>query len=152
MDVDLDSSATFLKKIHSVNLRTVKWSKPASAEFSWLECIDVIHVHGVWCRIARDMLRVARQRGIPVVQAPHGALGAWAMSQKALKKKLALRWLIRPLMSEVRFFHVNNTQEEIDLRRLSISKPIEMIPHGISTKELNKAGSGSTFRTKYLHN
>lgn len=111
---------------------------------------DVLHLHGVWCSLVRKAAGAARSLSIPYVQAPHGALSPFAMSQKRWKKRIALEALIRRSINRAAFIHANNLQEAQDLESLGLRAPIEVIPHGLSTDELTADVSPHLFRERYL--
>ena len=65
-------------------------SRAAEALREIVSTMDVVHVHGVWDPILREAAAAARAARVPYVVAPHGMLDPWALSEKSLKKKVAL--------------------------------------------------------------
>ena len=51
---------------------------------------SIVHLHGVWEPLLRFAGVVAVQEGTPYVLCAHGMLDPWSLSQRRLKKKLAL--------------------------------------------------------------
>jgi glycosyltransferase involved in cell wall biosynthesis len=51
---------------------------------------DIIHVHGLWSPEVHAACRIARQLRIPYIITLHGTLEPWAMTQRAVKKRVAL--------------------------------------------------------------
>ncbi|MEL7472953.1 MAG: glycosyltransferase [Planctomycetota bacterium] len=53
--------------------------------------IDVLHLHGLWCRDYLPLVRRAERCGVPLVFHPHGMLIKAALERSAGKKKAFLR-------------------------------------------------------------
>ena len=69
---------------------------------------DIVHLHDVWDSMVRTAGALARRAGVPYVIQPNDSLNPWSLSQKALKKRLALAWTYRRLIegsSAVLFGH-----------------------------------------------
>lgn len=60
---------------------------------------DVLHLHEVWDPVCLQLASVARGLDIPYVISPHGALDAFPMSHKRLKKRLYLALAGRRMIS-----------------------------------------------------
>lgn len=54
--------------------------------------IDVLHLHGLWSPDLLAAARAARRAGVPCVWQPHGMLLGHALAQKALKKRIFMRF------------------------------------------------------------
>lgn len=97
----------------------------------------IVHLHGVWESIIRLAAKSARQLNIPYVVAPHGMLDPWSLSQKALKKKIALAMGYRTLLNHAAFLHVLNADERTLLAPLGLRPRQEVIPNGIFLDEID---------------
>ncbi len=91
----------------------------------------LIHSHGVWHPANHWMARAARTWGVPLIIHPRGMLEPWALSQKALKKRLALMLFQRRDLAEARAFVATAEMEYAQLRRLGLRQPVAVIPNGV---------------------
>ena len=66
---------------------------------------DVVHLHGLWEPLLLRIASVCRREGVPYVLAPHGMLSDWSLSEKALKKKIALAVAFRKLVTHASALH-----------------------------------------------
>jgi glycosyltransferase involved in cell wall biosynthesis len=100
---------------------------------------DVLHLHGVWCRLVRRSARLAKRQGRVYVVSPHGALGRWSLAQKSWKKQLALALVYRALLRRARALVATNEVERQELIELGFSENTALIPHGLSAAEVELA-------------
>lgn len=59
---------------------------------------DIVHLHDVWDSMVRTAAIVAGRAGVPYVIQPNDSLNPWSLSQKALKKRIALALVYRRLI------------------------------------------------------
>jgi glycosyltransferase involved in cell wall biosynthesis len=104
----------------------------------------IVHLHGVWESIIRLAAKSARHLNIPYVVAPHGMLDPWSLSQKALKKKIALALAYRTMLNHAATLHMLNTDEQTLLAPLGLRPRMEVIPNGIFLDEIDGASSPSS--------
>lgn len=108
---------------------------------------DVVHLHGMWETLLTAAAGTARDADVPYVVAPHGMLDPWTLSQKALKKKLALNFMGRRRMVDgAKFLHALNDDEERLLAPLRLKTAIKVIPNGIFLEEVAGIPPAGTFR------
>jgi len=102
---------------------------------------QVMHVHGVLTFIQRSSIRVANQKGIPVLVSPHGMLEPWLWTQNGpiyywLKR---LYWVIvlRPFIRRADYVHAITDQEAETLAKafpgvpqINISNAIDLSEYG----------------------
>lgn len=99
---------------------------------------DFVHLHGVWCSTIQQAARACQSLDVPYAIAPHGALGAWSMSQKGLKKRLALRLGYGKSIARARFVHVNNSDEYEVIKARFPASAVREIPHGVDVSNLKR--------------
>lgn len=116
---------------------------------SVVERVDVVHVHGVWDAIGRGAADVARITGKPYVVAPHGMLDPWSLSQRAIKKKLALLLAYRAMLNRAAFLHVLNRDEGSLLAPLKLTSPVEIVPNGVFPEEVSPLPLAGRFRARH---
>ena len=92
--------------------------------------VDLIHIHGVWDYYQHSVARYAREKGIPYVIAPRGALYGRAIREKSyIKKRLA--WFIYQKQDLDKADCVQATcwEEMLAVRELGCKTPIAIIPN-----------------------
>ena len=97
----------------------------------------LIHSHGVWHPVNHWAARAARVWGVPLIIHPRGMLEPWALSQKPLKKRLALRLFQRRDLETARAFVATAEMEYEHLRRLGLHQPVAVIPNGVTLPATN---------------
>ena len=101
----------------------------AAPPTDWLP--DVVHIHALWTPWLFRAFLWARRRHIPIVWSPHGMLTPWALSQRALKKRLALAlyqwWGLRGAT----LLHATALSEVEDCRRVGLRGATTIIPLGV---------------------
>jgi len=102
-----------------------------------LEAADFLHMHGVWEPTLLHCAKQARAAGTPYTVTPHGMLDPWALSQKRLKKKLALLFAFRKMLSRAAFVHMLNDDERRLAKPVGIKAPMRVIPNGIFLDEVD---------------
>lgn len=95
------------------------------------EAIEIIQSHGLWLPCTHAAAIVARRLGIPLVILTAGALQPWALSHKALKKRLA--WLLyqRRDLEAASLFVARSEYEVAAIRGVGLRQPIAIVPNGI---------------------
>ena len=63
-----------------------------------LEHADCLHIHGIWEPSGVQAARIAARLGVRYVVSLHGMLDDWAMSQRALRKRVFLRCFARSML------------------------------------------------------
>ncbi len=111
--------------------------------------IDFLHIHGIWCRIVKSAADAARKHNKPYTIVPHGMLDPWSLSQKTLKKKLALKLGYKKMLDDARFLHLGNTDEQNLIKPLNIHSKGELIPNGLFIDEIEPAPTPGAFYKKH---
>ena len=97
---------------------------------------DILHIHGCWKIRLVFFFLLAKFSGIKVVISPHGMIDQNSLSQKKIKKKLALFLYQRLIFKNSDLIIVNSKLEKKNfLEVVPVVKKIMIIKHGI---EINK--------------
>ena len=100
---------------------------------------DLIHIHGLWDPFLHRVALWGRMRDVPVVVSPQGMLTAWSLSQKRLKKQLAMALYQKRDLNAATLIHATAESEVDDIRRQGLRQPIVIAPFGIDIPELSAA-------------
>ncbi|MDG2292645.1 MAG: glycosyltransferase, partial [Phycisphaerales bacterium] len=123
--------------------RARRWLQEHLNEF------DLLHLHGVWDPILSAAGHLAKSNNVPWIITPHGMLDPWCMSQGWLKKQLAIRTWVRPLLRQACFIHALNADECDGMRSLTGRTPMEVVPNGVFLEELAEPESKDAFRSQH---
>ena len=99
--------------------------------------VDLVHIHGVWSPSLAFAAIVARQRGIPFIISPHGALAIEALKHKKYKKKIALLIYQKWILNKARLLVATANIELDNIRELGLLPPIAIIPNGVDNSDLS---------------
>lgn len=110
---------------------------------------QIVHIHGVWDPMLVAASKVAAANRIPFVVTPHGMLDPWSLSQRALKKNLALTLSTRPMLNRAAFVHWGNRDEVKLTEHLGITAKGVIVGNGIFIEELENRPPIGTFRAKW---
>ena len=91
---------------------------------------DIIHFFGVWTLFHIKIILLALLFKKKIIITPMGCFDEWSLSQKKIKKKIALYFYQIFLLNRVDVIHITSDQEKIDLQKICNNKNIIMIPHG----------------------
>jgi len=107
---------------------------------------DFAHLHGLWTSMLATAAGICARRGTPYCIAPHGMLDPWSLSQKRLKKRLALALVWKRMLNGAAFIHALNRDEAELMAPLGLSAPTEVIPNGIFIEEFDQLPPAGSFR------
>ncbi|MBA8878913.1 glycosyltransferase involved in cell wall biosynthesis [Phyllobacterium myrsinacearum] len=107
-----------------------------------------VHIHGVWEPLLRKAASIARGKQIPYCVQPHGMLDVWSLKQKAFKKRLALRFGYRKMLSKAKFILALNTDEARLLEPLNLASPHLIIPNGVFLEEFERLPASGFFKER----
>jgi glycosyltransferase involved in cell wall biosynthesis len=110
---------------------------------------DLIHLHGVWDPIVKVAGSLAATHKKPYVLTPHGMLDPWSMSQKKLKKQIALALGYRRMLDRAAFLHYLNADEMKLAEKIGLTSPARVLPNGIFLEELDPLPPKGTFRNAH---
>ncbi len=97
---------------------------------------DIVHVHGVWRPHLLQAVRGAQAAARPFVISPHGMLSLWSLEQKALKKRVALRFGWRAALERAAFLHVLNRDEAVAVTQVCRPQRLVVQPNGVNLQEI----------------
>lgn len=100
---------------------------------------DVVHLHGLWespCWLAARAARSARK---PYVMMTHGFLEPERLKKSSMKKKIIGGLIERPLLSHAARVIATAESEKKSITTYGVKSPIEIVPIGIDTDEIDKA-------------
>jgi glycosyltransferase involved in cell wall biosynthesis len=100
---------------------------------------DVIHLHGIWGVLVWNVLALSRSSAPVTLLAPHGMLSAWSLSQKPLKKSLALALGWRRAMQGCDAMHVLHSQEQCDVAAALGATRTVVIPNGVPASAISSS-------------
>src|SRR5690606_28191728 len=109
---------------------------------------DFVHIHGIWTPMLAATAHACFRRGIHYCIAPHGMLDPWCLSQKRLKKAVALALLWKRILNRAAFIHALNRDEAELMAPLGLAAPPELIPNGIFIEEFAIMPAPGTFRAQ----
>lgn len=98
---------------------------------------DVVHVHNIWDPILIHAVNEARRQKKPVVLSPHGILTRWALSEKRLKKAIAMRLLYRRAIEKVSMVHALSSFEREEMEAFGFRGPVVVVPNGVFLEEID---------------
>ena len=93
---------------------------------------DLVHIHALWSPFLHQANAWARRSSLPVVYSPHGMLTPWALSQKPLKKWMALACYQYWDLRQANLLHATADSEVENIRRLCLKKPVIIAPLGVN--------------------
>lgn len=92
----------------------------------------IVHDHAVWLPSNHAIASFCARNGLKRIVSPRGMLGAWAMANGALKKRLAWWLYQRRDLQNATAFHATSDQEADEIRSLGFEQPIVVVPNGVS--------------------
>ena len=131
--------------------RIERWSAVTALRRFNAHCpkVDLAHLHGVWTPILLRTAKEARRRQLPYVLAPHGMLDPFCLSQRRLKKKIALAVAYRRMLNGARVVHALNADEQRLMKPLGLTAPAIVIPNGVNLEDLHPLPEPGTFRSAH---
>lgn len=96
---------------------------------------DILHLQNLWTPFYHWAALIARKLNIPYIMTPRGTLEPWSLSQKRLKKLLALKIYQKEDLESAACILATSEMEAFNIRNLGINSPIAIIPNGIDVHE-----------------
>ncbi len=114
-----------------------------------IERSDVVHLHGVWEPVLVAAARACQRLHKPYVVLLNGMLEPWPLSQKRVKKQLALRLVYRDILNRAGALHVLNEDERRYTQQLGLKSDLRVIPNGIFDEQIKRLPAPGGFRAKH---
>jgi glycosyltransferase involved in cell wall biosynthesis len=73
---------------------------------------SLVHIHVPWSALSIAVGAACRRLGVPYCVSLHGCLDDWPMSQRAVRKRLALSLFVRRLLESAAFVHCTAEEEQ----------------------------------------
>ncbi len=108
--------------------------------------MDFVHGHSIWGTIMRQASKACVKHKVPYTICIHGMLDPWCMSQKKLKKDIAMKLGYRAMLEKCSFIHCLNKDEIGFVEAFKLGNPLETIPNGIFIEEFEPAPATGAFR------
>jgi glycosyltransferase involved in cell wall biosynthesis len=97
---------------------------------------DIIHFFGAWTLFHIKIILLALLFKKKIIITPMGCFDEWSLSQKKIKKKIALYTYQTFLLNRVNVIHSTSDQETENLQKICNNKNIIMIPHGTDSVDI----------------
>jgi len=110
---------------------------------------DVVHVHNIWDPIMVHAVNEARRQKKPVVLSPHGILTRWALSEKRLKKAIAMRLLYRRAIMSVSVVHALSSFEREEMAAFGFGGKVVVVPNGVFLEEIDPLPGAGEFQRSH---
>jgi glycosyltransferase involved in cell wall biosynthesis len=130
-----------LDRLGSVGVRARLVQDPGLRGYGGARFDDVVrdagflHLHGTWDPLLLALARSARALSVPYVVCPHGTLAPKFLSQKSVKKRIAMHLGVRAMLEHAAFLHVLNERERDDVGLLGLAPPLEIVGNGIDLRD-----------------
>src|SRR5262245_21472480 len=99
--------------------------------------LDLIHNHGLWTMPNVYAGQVCRRySNCRLIVSPHGTLSQWALGFHALRKRVFWHLLQGRSVRGASCFHATGKGEYEDIRRLSFTQPVSILPNGVDVPKL----------------
>lgn len=110
---------------------------------------DVVHLHGLWEPLLLRIASVCRREGVPYVLAPHGMLSDWSLSEKALKKKIALAVAFRKLVTHASALHALSEHDRECITRQGFHTNVDVLPNGVFLEDIDPPPAPGAFLARH---
>jgi glycosyltransferase involved in cell wall biosynthesis len=100
--------------------------------------VDVVHLHGLWLYPSIATLRWRLRTKRPVVISAHGMLDAWALTNSAWKKQIAMTLFERQNLQGAACIHALNRRELAAVRAIGLQTPVAVIPNGVDLPDVGR--------------
>ena len=128
---------------YSKRLAQALWDRMESGAF------DLIHAHEPWHYPGFVAFRAARTHNVPYVLSPHGALEAWCLRHKALKKSVYMKMIQGHILQSADAIHALTNEEMKRISELGYKTPVFVDPNGIDPAPFECLPDASEFLTAH---
>ena len=120
-------------------LGRLKWLSDAALRRRFehtLAGASAFHIHGLWEEHLAMTAAHARGAGKPYVVSTHGMLDAWALQQKAFKKRVYAALSERKNLAGATCLRALTETEVSDFRHFGLRNPVAVIPNGVDIPDV----------------
>lgn len=141
MDITLATLRTENMNTHMIENTSAKFktwdyrvSKGELEKYILSEKFDLIQLQSIWAIYYHQIAEIARKHNIPYLITPRGMLEPWSLSQKKLKKRIAMFLYQMKDLQKSACIYTTAEMEAMHVRELGVNSPISVIPNGIDTQ------------------
>jgi glycosyltransferase involved in cell wall biosynthesis len=109
---------------------------------------NLVHIHTVFSPLVLFIYWICQFYQIPYIVTPHGMLEPWALSYKALKKKIYFNLLEKPSLQQASAIHLVASSEINNVKLLGLDRAV-VIPNGIHTQEFQQLPEPEIFYDRF---
>lgn len=92
---------------------------------------ELIHYFGGWTPFHYEICKTSISLKKPYIITPMGIFEKWSLSQKNLKKKIAILLYQKKLLQNAKLIHCTSNEEKKSILDLNINAEIEVLHHGV---------------------
>ncbi|GAA0827785.1 hypothetical protein GCM10009112_07350 [Marinomonas arenicola] len=93
---------------------------------------DILFSNNLWNYPAYLSAKLAKKYKLPHIVSIRGTLYPWSLDQSKLSKKIAWNFFQKKSLQQASLIHVTCSEEYNAVRKLGITTPIAIVPHGIN--------------------
>ena len=105
-------------------------------------CVGLIHIHGLWLYPALAATRAGRRFQVPYVVSPCGALDAYSLQVRKIRKMLYGFFIERRNLGGAAAIHFTSTHEKESSWTFGLRRPAAVIPRSLDPRRLPKLRPG----------
>ncbi len=136
-------------RLYPCSLSLWRWSRKLTQVLpDLIKETDVVHLHGIW---EHTILAgsIASNGKRPYVLSAHGMLDQWALSQKALKKKLYLRCVGKSILCNAAAIHFTSKREQLNSLDLTRNLKTFVCPLGVQNCSSENRPTPHAFQQRF---
>lgn len=99
---------------------------------------NIVHLHSLWMYPSFILKKLSAKSNFKKIISPHGMLDSWALSNGKLKKRLILNFFEKRNLKTADCIHALCFQEYQDIRKITKTTPVAIIPNGINLPKFDK--------------
>ena len=103
-----------------------------------LNSFDLAHFFGAWTISHYKFLKACFATNTKVILTPMGAFEPWSLTQKSIKKKLAMFFYEKKILSKANLIHFTSKAKQENIKKINPKINTIFIPHGNSGTSYKK--------------
>lgn len=117
--------------------------------FEHITDYDLVNTNAIFSLTNFPAYWACKQQQIPYIIIPRGMLEPWALSYKALKKRIYYTLLEKPALQNARAIQMLASSEAEQIKALKLKTPITIAPNGIHRQDFEKLPNPEFFYQKF---